>query len=283
MSKIELRDYQVDAIKKALQNKNTLWCMRTGSGKTISTLFLARILLNKKEIDKNVIACTLSSIGPFTRELKNLGVEVKLVESIEDFLEFLKGKERFVLIKHSFIEGLGKNKESIDLLESSLKKDFKKIMLVIDEAHKMSNPDSWASFGVDNTRKFWERIIIMTATPFSSKLDFLYGLVKLIYPKKWKNLKEFRSLYVKEETIKDWKTGKFLRTEDVEYINLRGLRKSLEEFTFFFYPPIILNYIEYKIELKPENYLIYKDMCQSVLNSLKDKVGKKKKIKDSNE
>lgn len=273
---IKLRDYQIEAIKKALSVKNVLWCMRTGSGKTISTLFLSRILLNKKEVEKVLIACTLSSIGPFTNELKKLGIEVELAGDINALIEFLKGKEKFILIKHSLIEELGKNKISVDLIEEFLKKDYKKIMLIIDEAHKMSNPDSWASTGIDHTRRFYERILIMTATPYSSKLDQIFGIVKLIYPKQWKNLKEFRNKYIRSEIISNWKTGKYLRTEDIEYINLKGLRSELEPFSFFYYPKVNLNYIEYKTVLTKENYEIYRNMCSSVYDSLKERAGKKK-------
>lgn len=271
MSIIKLRDYQIEAVTKSLQNKNALLCMKAGSGKTLTAIFLSRYLLNKKKVDKIVIACTVSSVGPFSRELKKIGIEGKLIEEVTDFVEFLKSKEKFVLIKQSFIEELGKNQTKIDLIGDFLKKDYKNIMLVIDEAHKFSNTESWGSVGVDNTFKFWSKIILLTATPFSSNLRQIFGLIKLIYPKQWKNLKTFVEKYIKVDIIRNWKTGKFLRTEDIEYINLPELRNELSEFTFFYYPPIKLNYIEHKVKLNKDSYQVYKDMCLNIYAKLKER------------
>ena len=174
------------------------------------------------------------------------------------------------------MENLGKDKLHEDALEKLLTKNYKKIMLVVDEAHKISNPDGWANTGVDHTRRFYTKILLLTATPYSSKLDQVYGLVKLIYPKKWKTLKEFRDKYVRSEIIRDWRTKKFIRPEDIEYINLPELRKELEEFTYFYYPPTKLNYYEHKIKLSTENYKIYTDMCQEIYQEMKDRNKKEK-------
>jgi superfamily II DNA or RNA helicase len=277
LAKITLRDYQTSALKKLLEIRNGLLCVKVGGGKTLIVLFLARLLLKNSAMDKIVVCVTPSAVGPFKDELKNVGIDVNLISSIEELIEFFKSKEKFVLIKHSFMEDLGTNKNSIDLVENYLIKDYKKIMLVVDEAHKFSNHESIGNFAIDNTRRFYEKIVIMTATPYSSKLDQIYGLVKLIYPKRWKDLREFRNNYVKSEIVKDWKTGKFLRTEDVEYINLSTLRKELEEFTYFYFPPIPLTYKEHKAKLKPENYSEYKSMCQEIYKELKDRASGKDK------
>jgi superfamily II DNA or RNA helicase len=281
LAKITLRLPQKEAIQKGLAVVNSLFCMRVGGGKTFASMFLSRYLLNNKKIDKVIFCITLSGVGVFKNEFNNVGIDVKLASCINDILEFLKGKEKFLLIKHSLIEELGINQVNIDLIENYLKKDYKKIMLIIDEAHKFSNHESIGNFAVDNTRRFYEKIVLLTATPYSSKLDQIFGLVKLIYPKKWRNLKEFRDNFVKSEIIKDWRTGKFLRTEDVEYINLPTLRKELEEFTYFYFPPIPLTYKEHKASLKPEKFEEYKKMCQEIYKELKDRAsGKNKKDED---
>ena len=274
---IELRSYQKQAMEKALSVKNALLCMSVGAGKTLTVIFLARYLLNRKEIDKTIIACTLSSIGPFQRELKKLGVETELTEKIEGLVEALNSRNKFILIKHSLIEELGSNKNNVDIVEDLLKKNPKKLMLIIDEAHKFSNHESIGNFAIDITRHLYEKIVLLTGTPYSSKLDQLYGLVKLIYPKKWKNLKAFRDLYVRSEIVKNWKTGKFIRTEDIEYINLPALRLELEAFTFFWFPPKKLNYINYTKSLTPQHYEEYSEICKNVYAELKVRAGAEKK------
>lgn len=279
MTKIELKPHQKAAVEKALSVVNSLFCIKVGKGKTFASMFLSRILLNNKKIDKVIFCITSSGVGVFKNEFKSVGINVRLIENFEDIIEFLKGKEKFILIKHSFMEDLGKNKLHENALESYLIKDYKRIMVVIDEAHKMSNPDGWGNTGVDHTRRLYEKIVLLTATPYSSKLDQIYGLVKLIYPKRWKDLKEFRSKYVRSKIISDWKTGAFQRVEDIEYINLPDLRRELEEFTYFYYPPTKLNYYEHKIKLESENYEEYKDMCQEIYDTLKDRATDKPKNK----
>ena len=279
MVDIKLKPHQIEGIKKALSIVNTLFCVKVGGGKTLLSLFLARLLLKNKKIDKVILCVTLSGIGPFSNELSNLGVNVRQANTIEDLIDFFKSKERFILIKHSFMEDLGKNQNKIDILEDYLTEDYKKIMLVIDEAHKISNHESLGNFAVDNTRRFYEKIVLLTATPYSSKLDQLYGLIKLIYPQKWKNLKEFRSNFVKSEIITDWR-GKYLRTEDVEYINLPTLREEMEEFTFFHYPKVNLIYHEHKTKLSEDNYKTYRNMCKEIYETLKDRAKGKGKKED---
>ena len=106
--KIKLKDYQEEAVKFALNNKHSLYCMKVGCGKTICALFSARALLKRKEIDKVIIACTATATNVFEKDLKEkAGVEVKLITKCDEFINFLNNKEKICLIKHSMFENLG--------------------------------------------------------------------------------------------------------------------------------------------------------------------------------
>lgn len=277
MAKITLRPHQKEAIEKALSVSNALFCMAVGRGKTYASLFLARYLLNNKKVDKAIFCVTLSGIGVFKDEFQSVGVDVSSVTTVEELIEFFKSKKKFILVKHSFIEELGKDQNKVDMIEDYLKEDYKKIILVIDEAHKMGNHESWGNFAIDSTRRFYEKIVLLTATPYSSKLEQIFGLVKLIYPTIWKELRDFKALYLEEKPVKDWRTGKFIRMETLAYINLAGLRKQMEPFTFFYYPKINLIYHEHTVKLEPENYAEYKRMCQEIHTELKERPSKGKK------
>lgn len=270
MAEIRLRPYQQEIVKKALAVKNFLLCACVGSGKTICAAFLVRLLLKNNKMDKVLIGCTVSSLGVFRGEFRSkFGLSVGFIEDVNDLVNFLEGKDKVALLKHSLIEDLGRIQENIDTVEDSLEKDYKRIMLIIDEAHKFSNHESWGNISINNIRHFFEKIVILTGTPYSSKLQQIYGLIRLIYPNKWKNVKEFRNKYVKTEIVKDWRTGKYLREEDVEYVNLPELRKEMEQFTSFYFPSLNINYIEHKTSLSVENYEKYREMCVEIYEELK--------------
>jgi len=260
VAKIILRDYQKDAVKLALNIKKCLHLIETGQGKTIISIFLIRYLLKNNLIDKVVVGATVSSTNPFIKDFsRKVNYPVKLIENVEDFKQFIEGNDKIIIIKHSLIEEIGLTQEHIDYLEDSLTKNYQRMMLVVDEAHELNNYDALIHSAFQNIRFAWERILLMTATPWSSKLEQIYGLVCLLHPKLWKSLKEFKNLYIIEEVVKDWKTGKYLRTEPVEYINIPHLRKTIEPFTFFYYPKIDLNYYEYKVPL--EDYSEFDKIC----------------------
>ena len=283
MGRIELRDYQVLAMKKLLSVNNSLLCADKGTGKTFISVFLARYLLKNKKVNKTVFCVTNSGVGVFKKGLEKFGLDINLIDTIDKFVDFLSGSEKFIIIKHSFMEELGQNKKYVDVIEDYLKCNNKKILLIIDEAHRFSNHQSWGNFAVDSTRRFYENIVILTATPYSSSLLQIYGLVKIIYPDKWRSPKEFKDAYIEEEIVKDWRTGKFLRVEPVRYKNLSHLRKEMEEFTFFWFPPIKLNYYEHKVKLSENNYSKYVELCRSVYEEVKDRNSNtnKKDIADS--
>lgn len=276
---LKLRDYQEEAVKFALKTKFCLWLMNVGSGKTICSMFLSRLILNKNIGDKVIIACTVSSTNPFLKDyLRKAKVSLELVEDVDKFISFLSSDEKILIIKHSMLEKLGVNQNYIDIIENKLSEDFKKLTLIVDEAHEFNNHEGIGHAAFQNLRFMWDRIVLLTATPYSSKLEQLYGLICLIYPKLWKNVREFKNLFIVEKVVKDWKTGKFLRSEPIEYVNLPLLREILETFTFFYYPPVPLNYIEHKVRLK--DYGPYDELCSKVFT---DTVGDKKGKDDGEE
>jgi len=261
--KLTLRPYQQDAVKKAINVKNCLMCMITGSGKTIIAMFLARYLIKRKLIDKVVIACTLSSTNVFIKDYKDkANIDVYLVDKEEEFFKFLESGDRVCIIKHSFFTDLGFTQKNLDRLEDLLSANYQKILLIVDEAHEISNPTSKGHLAYNNVKFVWDRIVLQTATPYSSCITQIFGLVHLIYPYLWGDIYAFKDKYVKEKRVKNWKTGK-TRPEIEEYINLPHLRKVLEPFTFFYYPKINLNFHNHTTKLK--DYTEYDKLAEGVI------------------
>ena len=265
MSKITLRPYQINALKKAVEVDNTLLCLETGSGKTIITTFLARYLLSKSMTDKYLVACTKSSINVFIKDFKDkFNIDVTLIDSIGEFKTFINSKNKIALFKHSMFEKIGMVEDNIKYLKQIAKKEGIRLSLAIDEAHLLSNTKGVGHQSFRNISPYFIKTTLLTATPYSSKLEQVYGLVCLIRPKLWKNIYEFNSLFLEQKDVKDWKTGKFKYRETVRYINLPLLRKTLEPFTFFYFPKMELVYHSHSIKLK--DYTEYDKICEGILD-----------------
>lgn len=262
---VKLRDYQQEALKLAIKIKYSLLCMKPRAGKTIISMFLVRFLTNKNFIDKTVIACTKTATVPFQSDFsKRGGVDLKIIDNFEDYLEFISDdKSKVCVIKHSLFEKLGYNQNNIDLIKDQLDYNPKNILLIIDEAHKLSNVESIGHTAFMNIRFMFDRITLLTATPYSSCLSQFYGLIHLIYPKLWRSKRAFYDDHIEEKDIKDWRTGKFLRKEKVRYKNLQMLRERVKPFTFFYFPPAPLHFIEHKTDLT--NYEEYDKICMGVI------------------
>ena len=189
--KIKLRDYQQEAVNFAKRVERCLFCMRVGSGKTICAMFALRSFFKNKLIDKAVVACTKSSVPVFVEDFKEkANLDVRVIEDENEFVEFFKGKEKVCIIKHGMFKKAGNDIMTIKRLEKIYDKGTK-VALVIDEAHKMQNPEGIEHDAFLHIEEMFSRIILMTATPYSSCLSQFYGLIHLINQYVWKSKREF--------------------------------------------------------------------------------------------
>ena len=142
MAIIKLRDYQQEAVKFALKVPKSIYCMRVGSGKTICAMFTLRALFKRKMTDKAVVACTKTAVNVFMEDFQDkAGIKPTLIEKEEDFFNFLQNDEKLCLIKHSMFKKLGNDIININSLNKIKKEMNVRVTLVIDEAHKMQNPE----------------------------------------------------------------------------------------------------------------------------------------------
>lgn len=264
---IKLRDYQRKAVEFVNAVNYALLCMRVGSGKTICAMFSLRSFFKNKKIDKAIIACTKSSVNVFKGDFKEkAGMSVRLVETTEALISFLKNStEKVCLVKHSMFEKAGNDVLTIRALDK-ISQGGLRVALVIDEAHKIQNPDGIAHEAFEHIKFLFSRIILLTATPYSSCLSQFYGLIHLIYPKLWKSKREFFNRYIDEVTILSPITHRVVRKEKVRYKNLKEFRQLIEPFTYFYYPSIPLVHVEHHCQLLKEHMEEYNDLCKGILS-----------------
>ena len=271
MAKITLRDYQAKAVMFAQNVAKSLLCMRVGSGKTVCAMFAIREFLNKKQADKAIIACTKSSVSVFQKDFKEkAGVEAPLIESTDELISFLKSKNKICLVKHSMFEKAGNDLITIKRLEKIVAGGLK-VALVIDEAHKIQNPEGVAQEAYHRIEFLFEKVILLTATPYSSCLSQFWGLICLIYPEIWPTKKSFYFNYIDEIVIRDPRTHRPIRKEKIRYKNLKDFRKKIEPFTYFYYPSIPLVHKEWHTKLSPEHLAEYNELCKGILKEKEEK------------
>lgn len=265
MANIVLRKYQEDAVKFALKVKKALFCMRVGSGKTICAMFSLRSLFKAKQIDKAIIACTKSSVSVFKKDFKDKGnVDVRLIEDENELINFLKSSdEKVCLVKHSMFEKAGSDINILNQLERIAK--VRRVCLIVDEAHKIQNPDGIAQEAYHRMDFLFDRVLLYTATPYSSCLSQFWGLICVIHPEIWPTKRSFYSRHIDEVAIKDPRTHRVVRKEKVRYRNLAEFRKKIEPFTYFYYPIIPLVHMEHHTQLSLEHMAEYNELCKGTL------------------
>jgi len=166
-----------------------------GAGKT-SIVYSAYAFLKSlpadhpKHVDKLLVIGPLSSFAPWENEyvecfgkttsFKRLSGDTTI--SRDEKLEHLySGKPAEVtLIFHGGIDSL-----QDDILEF-LKKN--KTMVVVDEAHRIKNPDGvWGQSVVEISKEATSRVIL-TGTPLPNGYQDIYNLFRFIYPFKYKEI-----------------------------------------------------------------------------------------------
>ena len=259
---IKLFEFQQEAVKRALNSLNYLLCVRVGGGKTLIAMFYAKLLRKKKLADKVAFACTVSAAVAVAGEFKNkIGLDVPQITTVDQYFNWLNNDEPVCIFKHSFFEKLGYDQGVIDDLDDFVEHSGKKVALVIDEAHKISNEKGIAHTAFQNIRFSFCRIIAMTATPWQSGLSQLFGTIRLVSPNCWKSRAAFTRDHIVQEVIRV--NGKVRRVETVAYQNLKKLREKIAPFTFFYYPKIPLNFIYHNVKLP--DYTEYDEICKGVL------------------
>ena len=142
----------------------------------------------------------------------------------------------------------------------------------------MQNPEGVQHDAYFHIEEMFDRVILMTATPYSSCLSQFYGLIHLIYPNLWKSKRAFFNRYIDEITIKDPRTHRVVRKEKVAYKNLKEFRSMIEPFTYFYYPPIPLVHVSHETRLSKEHYEEYLRLCWGIIP--KEDLEKMDKLKE---
>jgi SNF2 family DNA or RNA helicase len=142
---------------------------------------------NQKHVDKIMVIGPLSSFAPWEKEYKKcFGIEPISQRmsgvSIDERKQHLYSGNpaELTIISHAGVSNL--ETEIKDFLKNN------NVMLVVDEAHRIKNPDGvWANSILEISKEAKARVIL-TGTPLPNGYEDLFNLYKFIYPFKYKEI-----------------------------------------------------------------------------------------------
>lgn len=180
-----------------------------GAGKT-SIVYAAYAYLknlpedNDRHVDTLLVIGPLSSFAPWENEYEKCFGRVGTFQRMSGDLSISKHKKlqhlysgrpaEVTLIAHAGVETYQK-----DLLEF-LKRN--RTMVVVDEAHRIKNPDGIWGKAVTEISKEARARVILTGTPIPNGYQDIFNLYKFIYPYKYKDIIGFHYQNLQEMTAK---------------------------------------------------------------------------------
>lgn len=220
---------------------------------------------NPKHIDKLLVIGPLSSFAPWEKEFFETFGKTTTFQRLSGDLSISKDKKlehlysaspaEVTLIFHGGVDSLQK-----DIIEF-LKKN--KTMVVVDEAHRIKNPEGiWGRSVVEISKEAKSRVIL-TGTPVPNGYQDIYNLYKFIYPFKYKDILKVHYQNLEDMTINSTpESNRVLDLkENISPFFIRIKKKDLK------LPPTEEHI--YKIDMLPLQREIYDFIETTYVNSFK--------------
>lgn len=181
--KITLRDYQYKAAYALSVGDGGFDFSVPGAGKTIIAYAAYIKMHENKEVDRIFVMGPGSSYNAWYDEYKtcfgiNPDFENLSIETTENCKIYLSASVK----NHKEITFI--NTEKVRLLKKSIIEFMKRsrVLFIVDEAHKIKNPNAAVTIAVLEITKYATARIILTGTPMPNGYEDLYSLTKTFSP-----------------------------------------------------------------------------------------------------
>jgi SNF2 family DNA or RNA helicase len=208
---------------------------------------------NPKHVDNLLVIGPLSSFAPWENEYQDCFGKMTTFQRLSGDSSITKNHK----LEHLYS---GKPAEvtlifhgGVDLLQKDIIEFLKKnkTMIVVDEAHRIKNPDGvWGQSVVEISKEAIARVIL-TGTPVPNGYEDLYNLFRFIYPFKFKDI-----LKVHRQNLLDMTKNSSASSDRVQ-----NLKENISPFFIRIkksdlkLPPIVENVI--KLDMQPNQREIY--------------------------
>jgi SNF2 family DNA or RNA helicase len=158
-----------------------------GTGKTTILLTAFNAMRNAGEIETLIVVCPLSAFDTWIEEFKDCFgsfpkvLKVQSRQSTSGFPGQIARHEKIDLILINY-DKLNYENQYYQLLRYFLQSY--KSMMVLDEAHKIKNPNGAQARTILNLLPFAKSRVVLTGTPVTQSYTDLYNISKFIYPYK---------------------------------------------------------------------------------------------------
>ena len=163
-------EHQKEAITKLVSNKKYILADDMGLGKTSSAIMAG---ISLKSLKKVLIICPASLKVNWKREIENY---------TEDAVGIVEGKKwedgKYVIINYDILKNFHSLPKDNDKKTTIL--DSKFDLVIIDEAHYVSNGKAQRTKLVNNLTTKIERLWLLSGTPMTSRPMNYYNLLKLV-------------------------------------------------------------------------------------------------------
>ena len=161
-------EHQKEAIQKLVGNKKFILADDMGLGKTTSTIISAL----ETKVKKILIVCPASLKINWQREIENYSNRTIYISEGKKF----SGEHDFVIINYDILKNFHDPKK----IEESTILNTKFDLVIMDEAHMISNPQAQRTKIVNDICNKVERVWLLTGTPMTSRPMNYFNLLSLV-------------------------------------------------------------------------------------------------------
>lgn len=187
---VKLREHQKEGIKFLTSVRYGLLGDEMGTGKTLTALAGARILLRKRRVKQVLIIVPATLLDVWMREASRIGITPLL------YHKTARKKKRKLLPKAQVIlttyHTAAQDIEYFGVLSERL-------LLVLDEGHSIKESNTRVSRAVKRIASTYRWLL--TGTPVSNRPDDLFSLIEFLDPELSGSRKEWWNRFVKEKTV----------------------------------------------------------------------------------
>ena len=160
--------HQVEAIEKLVRNKKFILADDMGLGKTTSTI-IAALETGAKKI---LVICPASLKINWQREIENYSDRTVYIAEGKKFSD----EHDFVIINYDILKNFHDIKKKDDSIILKSKFD----LVIMDEAHMISNPQAQRTKIVNDIISRIERVWLLSGTPMTSRPMNYYNLLNIV-------------------------------------------------------------------------------------------------------
>jgi len=208
--------YQFKPVLNFLESPSSglLIADEVGLGKTIEAGLIWTELRSRFDVRRLMVLCPAMLRDKWQLELSNrFGIEAQIADASGVIKQFQENNSEFAMI--CSMQGLrprrgwGDDEDPDDSVASKLARlmrgnEFEEPLidlLIIEEAHKMRNPESMTAKLGQLIRSVTSHIVLLSATPINLRSDDLFHLLKLVDPDTFTNKDSFENILLANEPL----------------------------------------------------------------------------------